>query len=218
MQEDYTTKIKSKSKWVASLYETLESIVMAIIFVVFIFCFLGKLSVVDGESMYPTLNDKDYLIVADPFFTYEPDNGDIVVISANLSRTNNRSKAISALVKRVIATEGQTVTIEYSKYLDGTENFYRVYVNDILLEEEYAFYDERYAIIEPDRPLFTAIPNSGENITKVTATVPEGKVFVMGDNRNNSLDSRSSEVGFVDENEILGKVVFRIMPRTGVVK
>ncbi|MBO5375029.1 MAG: signal peptidase I [Clostridia bacterium] len=197
MQEDFTTEVKPISKNVSTIYETLESIVMAIVFVIFIFVFLAKLSVVDGKSMVPTLSNKDYLIVSNPFFSYEPDNGDIVVIQTKKHET--------ALVKRVIATEGQQITIEYNFPFDRSFN---VYINGQLVEENYANFNDESVPYYP-------ITNDGFISVSdyvYTATVPEGCVFIMGDNRNNSYDSRDKRIGFIDENEILGKVVFRILP------
>ena len=99
------------------------------------------------------------------------------------------------LVKRVIAKGGDTVSIDYAT---GT-----VAVNGEVLQEDY--------IAEPTY--------LGYDVT-FPYTVPEGTVFVMGDNRNQSLDSRSTYVGCIDERDILGKVLVCFMPFTdfGVVK
>ena len=99
------------------------------------------------------------------------------------------------LVKRVIAKGGDTISIDYEA---GT-----VTVNGELLQEDY--------IAEPTY--------LGYDVT-FPYTVPEGTVFVMGDNRNNSLDSRSSYVGCIDERDILGKVLVCFLPFSdfGVVK
>ena len=185
MQEDYTTEVKSKSKALASLYESLESIVFAIVLVLFLFTFVAKLSIVEGTSMVPTLHDRDYLIVSNTFFSYEPEQGDVVVIQSE--------KHEGALVKRVIATGGQQVHISYNAPFDGS---FKIYVDGELYEDVHANFDG---------PLYL-IPDFYEYKT----TVPEGEVFVLGDNRNVSLDSRS--LGTFKESEILGKVVFRLLP------
>ena len=130
--------------------------------------------------MLPTLVDKDRLIVSYLFYT--PKNGDIVIV-------NNDNPALEkVIVKRVIATEGQTVDIDF----DSGE----VKVDGKVLQEDYI-------------NNLTLLDEGGHNYP---VTVPENCVFVMGDNRMNSLDSRDSRVGFVPEEEILGKVSLRIFP------
>lgn len=113
---------------------------------------------------------------------YQPKRGDIVIIT----QPNSVNKP---LVKRIVALEGQTVDIDTDRGL--------VYVDGEVIDEPY--------ILEPT----TYMPPSSVGFPY---TVPEGKVFVMGDNRNNSLDSRSTGVGPIDERYILGKAVFRIYP------
>ena len=130
--------------------------------------------------MLPTLVDKDRLIVSYLFYT--PKNGDIVIV-------NNDNPALEkVIVKRVIATEGQTVDIDF----DNGE----VKVDGKVLQEDYI-------------NNLTLLDEGGHSYP---VTVPENCVFVMGDNRQNSLDSRDSRVGFVPEDEILGKVSLRIFP------
>lgn len=91
------------------------------------------------------------------------------------------------IVKRVIAVEGQTVDIDFTLGI--------VYVDGVALDEPYV-----------NELTYTQEGFEGP------ITVPEGCVFVMGDNRNNSTDSRDARVGCVDTRYIMGKVVFRIMP------
>ncbi len=93
-----------------------------------------------------------------------------------------------ALVKRIIAVAGQTVDIN--------ENG-EVLVDGKVLSEPY---------------IAETINNSRRGDHDYPVTVPEGKIFVMGDNRNHSTDSRFSSVGFIDEEEILGRVIFRLLP------
>lgn len=128
--------------------------------------------------MNPTLENADKMLVSDLF--YKPKQGDIVIFRKDEYKPQ-------ALVKRVIATEGQTVEIDFNKG--------RVYVDGVLLDEPY--------IAEPT---INQIDFTGVQV------VPEGCVFVMGDNRNESADSRDSRIGMVDERLIIGKVLFTVFP------
>ncbi|MBQ9993112.1 MAG: signal peptidase I [Clostridia bacterium] len=162
----------------AEVYEWLEAIAFALAIVVLMFTFVLRIVSVDGTSMSPTLHDDDRILVSSLFYT--PDNNDIVIIVAPLQEEYNKP-----LVKRVIATEGQSVDIK-----DGY-----VFVDGVQLNES-------FAQIQPEKV--------GDH--QYPVTVPEGHVFVMGDNRNDSFDSRRSELGMVDTNYILGKVIYRIYP------
>ena len=143
-----------------------------------VFVFLFRIVDVSGDSMNPTLTNGDKLVVSDVF--YKPKQGDIVIFRKDEYKPE-------ALVKRVIATEGQTVEIDFDRG--------RVYVDGELLDEPY--------IAEPTR---------NQLDFKGAQTVPEGCVFVMGDNRNASSDSRKAEIGMVDERLIVGKVLLRVFP------
>ena len=145
--------------------------------------FFFTLVLVDGHSMDPTLADGQRLVVSR--FLYEPKDGDIIVFHPH----NEQDKAY---VKRVIATEGETVRIDYE-----TDT---VYVNGVPIEENY--------INDPDLVYNYGAPNAADE----EITVPEDCVFVMGDNRNNSRDSRTEEVGFVTKDSIVGKAQFRLWP------
>lgn len=173
------TPAPKKNSFKEELIEWIKSILSAAVIVAVIFGIFITPVVVSGSSMRPTLSNGDRLIVWK--FCYEPKNGDPVILSENTGLNE-------ALVKRVIACEGQTVDI--------TENGY-VTVDGQLLDETYI--DEP---IEPDE--------RGDHDYPVT--VPEDCVFVMGDNRNHSTDSRFESVGFVDVDEVIGKVVLRLLP------
>lgn len=162
------------------LYFWLQALVLALVSLILIFTFVGRIIGVDGDSMVPTLHDKDLLLLQS--LGYEPRQNDIVVLTKEFGSVHG------PIVKRVIATGGQTVHIDY-----GTNS---VYVDGVKLDEPY--------IREAMRaPYF-------ENITDVT--VPEDSIFVMGDNRNNSSDSRDVQLGTVDERCVLGRVLFVLMP------
>lgn len=160
------------------IYEWIQCLVFALILCVVVFVFLFRLVDVVGDSMNPTLKDGDKMIVSDLF--YKPKQGDIVIFRKDEYKAE-------ALVKRVIATEGQTVEIDFNRG--------RVYVDGELMDEPY--------IAEPT---VNQIDFTG------TQVVPEGCVFVMGDNRNCSTDSRDARIGMVDERLIIGKVLLTVFP------
>ena len=183
-------KENKKESFLSSLYDWIEVVSISVIIVIMIFTFVARLSTVDGDSMYPTLIDGERLIVSDLF--YSPENGDIVVLQ------EKNAFFTSPLVKRIIAQEGQTIDFDYENW--------GVYVDGEKLTEPYI-----------NRELEKAMKDYG---SPDSITVPEGHIFVMGDNRNHSTDSRDSLVGFVEYDEIIGKVVFRLFPfsRIGAVK
>ncbi len=137
-------------------------------------------AIVEGRSMYPTLEDGDFLILNK--FHYAPEGGDIVVIKAPTDEGDKET-----IVKRIIATEGQSLRIEYETNL--------IYVDGVLLPEVYINFSEE----DPMLPVEDS--NLGEY------TVPQGCVFVLGDNRNHSSDSRSKRFGMIASEHIIGKVI-----------
>ncbi len=160
------------------VYEWLQCIVVALIACVLLFSFVGRVIDVRGESMLPTLVEGDKIIITRLTTSY--DAGDMVVLQKDTFKSD-------PIVKRIIATEGQTVDIDFEMGV--------VYVNGFALEESYI-----------NEPTYRQEDFVGPQV------VPEGCVFVLGDNRNNSLDSREATIGMVDTRHILGKVVFRILP------
>ena len=168
------TALSGKSE----IFDWIEALVTALCVVVILFVFLMRIIGVDGESMYPTLHDRDTVVISNLF--YEPKPGDIIVLTKS-------SFMVKPIVKRIIAVGGQTIDINFQTnevFVDGTLQ-YEPYIN------------EPTALFEG---------------TKFPLTVPEGSVFVMGDNRNNSSDSRDSRLGVVDDRYILGRVLLRIFP------
>ena len=169
-----------------NVFEWYEALISAALVLVLVFSLFFRIIQVDGESMVPTLQNGDKLIVWGA--GYAPQRGDVVIVDSYTSYGR-------PLVKRVIAKGGDTVSIDYAT---GT-----VAVNGEVLQEDYI-----------------AAPTYLGYDVQFPFTVPEGTLFVMGDNRNESLDSRSSYVGCIDERDILGKVLLCFMPFTdfGVVK
>ncbi len=178
----------AKKTWVKEALEWTDSIVASVIFVVLLFTFAFKIVGIVGESMTNTLMDGDRVLVYS--LGYEPKVGDIVIISRNATNIiEDEDTENERIIKRVIATEGQTVVIDDSGLVtvDGDE-IQESYVKD------YAQTFKKDSKVE-----FPHI-------------VDEGCVFVLGDNRLGSLDSRSSVIGDVDTRYILGKAVCRVMP------
>ena len=152
---------------------------LAIVLLVFVLGF--RVVVVAGSSMKATLLDGDYLFLVGNVFYSEPEYGDIIVASKDSFRNGE------PIVKRVIATEGQTVDIDFNKGI--------VYVDGVALDEPY-----------------TLTPTTLHEGVSFPITVEENCIFVMGDNRGDSQDSRSPEIGMIDCREILGKAVFLVFP------
>ena len=162
---------------VACIYDWVHCLLIAVIAVVIILTFFFRMVNVDGESMLETLQNGDKVIVSELFYT--PNDGDIVVIS-------HGQKYKDPIIKRVIATEGQTLDINFETG--------EVVVDGVVLQEDYIIGET----IKGD----TAIPS----------VIPEGKVFVMGDNRTKSLDSRYENIGLIDKSDIIGKAQFVAFP------
>lgn len=171
-----------------SVFEWLELFVYAFALVLVILTFVGRHSPVNGDSMNNTLIDKDILIIRS--IGYTPCDGDIIVAQSKPLGYN------TPIVKRVIATEGQTIDIDFVTWT--------VTVDGKAIDEPYVkFIDNQVMRYFNDGMTFPC-------------TVPEGHCFVMGDNRNGSLDSRSTQVGFIDNRNVFGKVIFRLLPFSSI--
>ena len=161
------------------IYDWIHCLSIALIICVVIFAFFIRLIDVRGTSMNPTLNNGDKMLVSGLF--YSPKAGDVVVFK------KDEYDPERALVKRVIATEGQVINIDFDEGI--------VYVDGEPIVEDY--------ILEPTTNKLDFIGPQ---------TVPDGCVYVMGDNRNASTDSRKKEIGMVDSRLILGRAYFVIYP------
>ena len=181
MIDDITKKNKTeltfKDKIYINIYDIASVLVVAVVTIMVLFSFVFRIVFVDGDSMLDTLHSGDMLIVS--AYDSEPEYGQVVIVTQENDFGN-------PIVKRIIATENQTVDI----------NFFTgdVYVDGVLLHEPYI----KNATTDP------------ENMTG-PVTVPEGYVFVMGDNRQNSTDSRSKTIGLIREEYILGVVKYKVM-------
>ena len=176
MQEQERKTVRGRD-----LYEWIQSLVGSVLVVVAIFTFGIRMLGVDGHSMLNTLQHGDRLMVVNPIFYHDYKYGDIVILRKTGVSDNE------PIVKRVIATGGQTVDIDFSEGV--------VYVDGEALEEDYI-----------REPTYTA------EGTEFPLTVPEGSIFVMGDNRNGSSDSRDYRLGTVDTRYVIGKAAFLLFP------
>ncbi len=172
---------EKKLSWQQSVVLYFHDLAYLLGIIMVAFLLLFRVVVVDGTSMNQTLLHGDYVLLLTNLFYQEPENGDIVVISKNTYDDG------APIVKRVIATEGQTVDIDFENGI--------VYVDGVALDESYV-----------------NTPTNTTGGTFFPLTVGEDCLFVMGDNRNRSKDSRYPEIGIIDEREVLGKAIFLVLP------
>lgn len=191
------TPKKEKARFLKSIFDYVEVFAISVLAVLLVFTFCFRICRVDGSSMNNTLVHEERLVTTNLF--YSPKQGDIIVF--HLSNDHYTQP----LVKRVIALGGQEVKINF------TEG--KVYVDGELLDEDYIYVKGgKYSIRSEFQKEY--IHKEDDGSVWFIATVPEGKVFAMGDNRNGSTDSRSYLVSFVDEDCILGKAIMRLSPFT----
>ncbi len=174
------------------VYALLHDLVYILAFITLIFVFCVRLVGVNGESMLPTLHHKDYLALESNVIMGELEYGDVIVARELTFQEGE------PIVKRVIATEGQSVLIRME-----SDGFAHVYVDGILLEEPY--------IREPMLPYYFEQDGDGDP-SQFSTTVSPGHIFVMGDNRNNSSDSRVHSIGEIKLDQVLGKVLMIVFP------
>lgn len=186
----YTPETRAQS-FRLGVYSWLQPLVLALAVLILLSIFVGRIIGVDGRSMLPTLHNRDMLVLQS--LGYKPAQGDIVVLT-------QRSFSDKPIVKRVIATGGQTVDVDYD-------------ANTVTITDQDGssrVLDEPYLGEPMRRPI---------SLSNTHIEVPEGSICVFGDNRNNSTDSRFPSVGTVDERCVIGRAVLILLPfqRFGVI-
>ncbi len=174
--------VSGNTDFLLSVFEWIELFVFSFSLVLIFMTFAVRHSPVIGSSMAHTLEENDILLVSGVL--YKPEQNDIIVFQSPIVGYDE------PLVKRVIAVGGQEINIDFATWT-------------VLVDGEKL--DENYVNFEENRNMLSS------NV-QFPLVIPEGFVFVMGDNRNHSLDSRNSMVGMVDERYIIGRVIFRVYP------
>ncbi len=194
-QEVQAETTKKKGSFVHDVLDVMEAVFISVFVVVLFFAYVARPVTVEGRSMESTLHDQDRLFMSDFFYT--PERGDIIVCDNSDSWTYDAEGNLvkgygiaddKKLIKRVIAVGGDEVDIHFSTG--------EVYVNGELLDE----------------PYIKNATTTNYGAFTYPVVIPEGYLFVMGDNRQNSTDSRAGAVGFVSEDQVLGKALFRFSP------
>lgn len=185
-EEEIVAAPKSAAK---EIFDWLDVLAIAVIAVVVVFSLLFRIATISGPSMQNTLHSGERVIISN--FAYTPKNGDIVVVSRNIENTiENQGSSDGPIIKRVIAVGGQTVNIDFETG--------EVSVDGKVLKEDYI-----------------STPTTTKWEVDFPVYVPEGCIFVLGDNRQNSLDSRSKHIGkdgIIDNRYVLGHAIYRIFP------
>jgi len=186
---EFKEEAPAKKTFSKEVLEWCEILVTAVIAVIVIFMLFFRIATIDGTSMNNTLLHGERVVITN--LGYKPSQGDIVVISRNIENsTASQTATNTPIIKRVIAVGGQTVDIDFEKGI--------VYVDGVALDEPY-----------------TSSPTHSKYEVNFPLYVPKGYIFVLGDNRSVSLDSRSSKIGeggLIDTRYVLGHAVFRILP------
>jgi signal peptidase I len=175
------SKIATQASFWSKIRENTITVVIALILAFLIRVFIAEPRYIPSDSMFPTLLEGDRLVVEKVSYRFHsPVRKDIIVFSPPIQLQMQGYEQNQAFIKRVIATSGQTVAVQ-----NGV-----VYVDNQPLVENYI----------AEYPTYNLEP----------VTVPEGTLFVMGDNRNNSNDSHIW--GFLPKEDIIGRAVFRFWP------
>lgn len=181
IEDNVSEQAEQTTKKGTGFLANLHDIVFLVAGVLLVFSLLFRMVVVSGPSMKNTLIDGDWVLLMGNVLYNTPKQGDVIVAS---KKSFDNGKPI---VKRVIATEGQTVDIDFDEGI--------VYVDEVALDEPYTL---------TATTLFEGVA--------FPLTVDKGCIFVLGDNRNESKDSRSKEIGLIDCREVLGKAIFILFP------
>ncbi len=183
----------------AEVIVIIETMLISLFVVALVFTYLVRVATVNGSSMEKTMFPKEKLIAWSLF--YKPERGDIIIADTDVATVLGdngelieRNGLGKQIVKRVIATGGQTLDIDFESG--------EVYVDGNKIDEPYIT-----ALTHMDEGAFTG---------KYPITIPEGYLFVMGDNRPVSKDSRSLEVGLISEDAVTGEVFFRVSPASAI--
>ena len=176
-------KKEEQTDWKKTVVLYMHDLIYMLVTIMIVFLLVFRVIIVSGSSMYNTLIDGDYLLLIGNLFYNDPQQGDIIVASKKTFDDG------APIIKRVIATEGQTVDIDFNAGI--------VYVDGTALEEDYIY-----------------TPTNVSEGMEFPLTVEKNCIFAMGDNRNRSRDSRSPDIGQIDRREILGKAILLFMPGT----